>query len=73
MAKHQPQSKTRKSAKLTTAQRNRITAALADLNSVYEPLAVAWPSMPEEQRDAILAHSPILSSVLAFAFRFGGA
>mgnify|MGYP006909292006 CR=1 FL=1 len=63
-------SKTRKTAKLTAAQKTKITNALALITAQYADAAAVWPQLTAEQQRRFLDHSPVLASICNFAKRF---
>lgn len=59
-----------KDIKLTAGKRKQIADALALATAHYAPLAEAWSQLTPAQREAVLAHSPVLAGIVAFARQF---
>lgn len=51
--------------KLTPGKMKQIQSALDMLYELYFPLLVAWGQLTPRQRDEVLAHSPLLATLLA--------
>ena len=56
--------------KITQGLINQTTKALTDLTDYYAPILIGWQRATPAQREAYLAHSPVLTAVLAFARPF---
>lgn len=61
-----PDSKPRKTIKLTPGKRRQFERALADLRTHYGTLAEAWPQLTAEQQRAVLDASPVLAAYVQF-------
>jgi len=59
-------------AKMGTIIRNAILAAIAKIDTYYQPIVAAWGQMTPAQKAAYLEHSPILKALLDFAKQFEG-
>ena len=54
-----------KTLKLTPAAAKKLQTALDDLTAHCAKAAEVWPGMKPEQREAFLAHSPVLARLLS--------
>ena len=63
-------SKARKSIVIPKGQAKKYADAVAMLTALYAPLAEAWSQLTPKQRDDVMAHSPILAQIRAFAAQF---
>ena len=57
-------------AKIPAATQTTILNAIAKITAYYAPILAVWSQTTPEQRQAYLAHSPILSAILDFAKGF---
>ena len=55
-----------------TITRNVILAAIAKIDTYYQPIVAVWGQMTPAQKVAYLEHSPILKALLDFAKQFEG-
>jgi len=63
-------SKECRSLKLTPGKVTQLTKALDDIESHVGKVADIWRSLPQTQRDEVLANSPIFAKFLEIAKRF---
>lgn len=53
------------SIKMTPGKAKQVAAAVETIRTRYGPLLDMWQTLSEEQRRAVLAHSPVLARLLA--------
>lgn len=58
--------KPRKSIKLTPGKRQQFERNLADLVAHYSDVLASWGLLTDEQKQAVLDHSPVLAAYVAF-------
>ena len=56
--------------KITPGLVNQVTKSLQDMTTYYAPILAIWSQATPAQREAYLAHSPVLTAVLNFARPF---
>lgn len=59
-----------RSLRVTAAKAKKMQAALDELEAHVSAAAESWNALTPAQRDALLAHSPVLSRFLDLARRF---
>ncbi len=56
--------------KMSAGKRTAVVNALEKVTKYYQPIRDAWGQATPEQREAYLAHSPILKALIDFARPF---
>jgi hypothetical protein len=59
-----------RSIKLTPGKAKQLASALDLIERYTDPVAEVWHSFTDEQREKLLAHSPVLARLVSLAGRF---